>query len=103
MKPCQSSINQSTQKKKRRGIQEQNERTHQMKAPTFKKTKEPPKRVNYKWNLKLPNPFLSRQMYPIQKGGGSPERRPGREEPSPSTTTHLKIRITCACCKAHLP
>jgi hypothetical protein len=31
---------------------------NKMKGPTFKKTKEP-KRVNYKWNLKIPNPFLS--------------------------------------------
>jgi hypothetical protein len=69
-----------------------------MKGATFKKTKEPPKRVNPKWNLKFPNPFLSSQVYPIRKGEGPLERRPSLEEPSPSTTTHLKIRITCTCC-----
>jgi hypothetical protein len=32
---------------------------NKMEGPTSKKTKEPPKRVKHKGNIKFPNPFLS--------------------------------------------
>jgi hypothetical protein len=51
MKPCQSKINQSTQKR--------GNTTNKMEGPTSKKTKEPPKRANHKGNIKFPNPLLS--------------------------------------------
>jgi hypothetical protein len=39
-----------------------------MEGPTSKKTKEPPKRVNHKGNIKLLNPLLSQEAYQIRKG-----------------------------------
>jgi hypothetical protein len=39
-----------------------------MEGPTSKKTKEPPKKVNHKGNIKFPNPFLSQEAYQIGKG-----------------------------------
>jgi hypothetical protein len=47
MKPCQSKINQSTQKR----VNTRNK----MEGPTSKKTKEPPKRANHKGNIKFLN------------------------------------------------
>ncbi len=41
---------------------------NKMEGPTSKKTKEPPKRVNHKGNIKLLNPLLSQQAYQIRKG-----------------------------------
>jgi hypothetical protein len=40
---------------------------NKMEGPTSKKTKEPPKRANYKGNMKLPNPLLSQEAYQIRK------------------------------------
>jgi hypothetical protein len=39
-----------------------------MEGPMSKKTKEPPKRANYKGNYKFSNPFLSQEAYQIRKG-----------------------------------
>jgi hypothetical protein len=39
-----------------------------MKGPTSKKTKEPPKRMNHKGNIKFLNPLLSQETYQIRKG-----------------------------------
>jgi hypothetical protein len=42
---------------------------NKMEGPMFKKkTKESPKRVNHKGNIKFLNPFLSRKAYQIKKG-----------------------------------
>jgi hypothetical protein len=38
-----------------------------MERPMSKKTKEPPKRVNHKRNIKFLNPFLSQEAYQIGK------------------------------------
>jgi hypothetical protein len=40
-----------------------------MEGPTSKKTKEPPKRVNHKGNIKFPNPLLLQEAYQIRKKG----------------------------------
>jgi hypothetical protein len=53
MKPCQSNINQSTEK----GGNTRNK----MEGPTSKKTKEPPKRANHKGHIKFLNPFKSQE------------------------------------------
>jgi hypothetical protein len=39
-----------------------------MEGPTSKNTKEPPKRVNHKGNIKFSNLFLSQEAYQIRKG-----------------------------------
>jgi hypothetical protein len=39
-----------------------------MKGLTSKKTKEPPKKVNHKENMKFLNPLLSQEAYQIRKG-----------------------------------
>jgi hypothetical protein len=39
-----------------------------MERPTSKKTKEPPKRVNHKGNIKFLNLLLSQEAYQIRKG-----------------------------------
>jgi hypothetical protein len=65
-------------------------------GPTSKKTKEPPKRVNHKGNIKFLSPFLLRKAYQIRKGGRPPKRMPSLEEPSPTTKAHFKIEIACA-------
>jgi hypothetical protein len=39
-----------------------------MEGPMSKKTKEPPKRVNHKGNIKFLNPLLSQEAYQIGKG-----------------------------------
>jgi hypothetical protein len=39
-----------------------------MEGSTSKKTKEPPKRVNHKGNIKFPNLLLSQEAYQIRKG-----------------------------------
>jgi hypothetical protein len=50
-----------------------------MEVTTSKKTKEPPKKANHKWNIKFPNPLLSYKH--INKGRGRPrERTPSLEE-----------------------
>jgi hypothetical protein len=59
LKPCQSNINQSTQK----GGNTKNK----MEGPMSKKTKESPKRVNYKGNVKFLNPLGSQETYQIRK------------------------------------
>ncbi len=43
-------------------------RRNKMEGPTFKKTKEPPKRANHKGNIKFLNALLSREVYQITKG-----------------------------------
>jgi hypothetical protein len=60
MKPCQSYINQSIQK--RGNTRDKRE------GPMSQKTKEPPKRENHKGNIKFPNPLLSLEAYQIRKG-----------------------------------
>ncbi len=40
---------------------------NKMEGPMSKKTKEPPKKVNHKGNIKFSNPFLSRKAYQIRK------------------------------------
>jgi len=60
-----------------------------------KKMKEPFKRVNHKGNIKFPNPLL----FQYKERGGTFERMPSLEKPSPIPTTCLKIEITCTCCK----
>jgi hypothetical protein len=42
---------------------------NKMEGPTYKKTKEPNKRVNHKGNIKFPNPLQSQEAYQIGKGG----------------------------------
>jgi hypothetical protein len=39
-----------------------------MEGPMSKKTKEQPKRVNHKGNIKFPNPLLWGEAYQIRKG-----------------------------------
>jgi hypothetical protein len=51
MKPCQSNINQSTQKR--------GNTRNKREGPTSKKTKESPKRANHKGNFKFPTPLQS--------------------------------------------
>ncbi len=48
MKPCQSYVNQSTQKN--------GKARNKMEGPMSKKTNEPPKRANQKGNIKFSNP-----------------------------------------------
>jgi hypothetical protein len=50
MKPCQSYIKQSTQKR--------GNTRKKIEAPMLKKTKEPTKRANHKGNIKFPNPLV---------------------------------------------
>jgi hypothetical protein len=38
-----------------------------MEGAMCKKTKEPPKKVNHKRNIKFPNPLLSQEAYQIRK------------------------------------
>jgi hypothetical protein len=38
-----------------------------MKGPTSKKIIKPPKKANYKGNIKFPNPFLSQEAYQIRE------------------------------------
>ncbi len=74
MKPCQSKINQSTQK--RGEYKEQNGRT------LSKKTKEPPKRVNHEGNIKFLNLLSVMRSISNKERGGPLERRFNLEEPS---------------------
>jgi len=49
-----------------------------MEGPMSKKTKEPSKRVNYKENIKFPNPLLLPEAYQRRRKGeelGPSERR----------------------------
>jgi hypothetical protein len=39
-----------------------------MEGSMSKKMKEPPKRVNHKWNIKFLNPFCSPEAYQIRRG-----------------------------------
>jgi hypothetical protein len=39
-----------------------------MEGPTSKKTKDPPKTVNHKGNIKFMNPLKSQEAYHIRKG-----------------------------------
>jgi hypothetical protein len=39
-----------------------------MEGSTSKKTKQPPKRMNHKGNIKFLNPLLSREAYQMRKG-----------------------------------
>jgi hypothetical protein len=41
---------------------------NKLEGPSSKKTKEPPKRVNHKENIKFLNPLLSQEAYQIRKG-----------------------------------
>ncbi len=41
---------------------------NKMDGPTSKKTKEPPKRVNHKGNIKFSNHLQSQEAYQIRKG-----------------------------------
>jgi len=85
MKPRQSNINQSTQK--RGGIQgTKNGRT------TSKKTKEPSKRANHKGNIKVPEPSQ------VVREEDQSERMASLEEPSPIATAHLKRGTVCCVC-----
>jgi hypothetical protein len=54
MKPCQST-------------QKRGNTRNKMERPTSTKTKEPPKRVNHKGNIKFPDPLPSLEAYQIRK------------------------------------
>jgi hypothetical protein len=60
MKLCHSLKKPKHPKKKRNKM-------NKMEGPMSKKTKEPPKKVNHKGNIKFSNPFLSRKAYQIRK------------------------------------
>ncbi len=66
MKPCQSTKNQSTQKR--------GNTRNKMEGPRSKKTKEPPKRANHKPNIKFRNPPPVARSISNKERGGLPER-----------------------------
>jgi hypothetical protein len=57
-------INKPKHPKKNKG-----NKRNKMEGPTSKKTKEPPKRVNHKGNIKLLNPLLSQEAYHLIRKG----------------------------------
>jgi hypothetical protein len=59
---------------------------NKMEGPMSKKTKEAPKRVNHKGNIKCPNPLLSQEAYQIRKGD-SKHQVP---KPPPLPQKHIK-------------
>jgi hypothetical protein len=69
-----------------------------MAGPTSKKAKEPPKRTNLKGNIKFLNPPLVAISLSNRVWGGPPERMPNLEKPSPTATSHLKVKIAYTRC-----
>jgi hypothetical protein len=67
-----------------------------MERPT-RRQKKTPKKVKCKGNIKILNPFPWQEAYQIRKGEDLMKGCLTFKKPSPTTTTHLKIKTTCAC------
>jgi hypothetical protein len=62
---------------------------------TIKKTKEPPKRANHKGNIKFPKPPPVMRSISNKERGGSPEKKPSLEEPSPGRSVYSSECFGC--------
>jgi hypothetical protein len=58
---------------------------NKMEGPMSKETKEPPKQVNHKGNIKFPNPLLLQEAYQIRKKLGGMEEIPANNIASCTT------------------
>jgi hypothetical protein len=65
-----------------------------MEGPKSEKTKDPPKRVNHKMNIKFPNPFFVARSISNKERGRRPKRMFDLEEPLLIAITCFKIEIT---------
>jgi hypothetical protein len=52
-----------------------------------------------KGTTKYPNLHQLLEAYPLEKGGGKPDKTPSLEEPSPAITVCLEMEVTCTLCK----
>jgi len=69
---------------------------NKMEGPMSKKIKK--KRDESQREHQVLEPPLVKRSISNKERGGPFEKTPNLQEPSPTTTTHFQIEITCACC-----